>query len=693
MKRKLILRIVSCLTAVIIFLCAGCGTATPSPSSAPEGSVTLDELSSYAIVCPEDCDPYLTFAIEAFQDKLESITGTRPQIVSSSDFSGSSPALLVGTGSEEQLALLPELFYYDCAIRIQDKNIIISGGSVEATIDAVNYLTQECINWLHPEISFASLEYTNQQDYPLDSITIDGKDISEFTITRRNATISNTVIKNCIRHIASLCGKPIEFAEEAGENNIYLSIDNTMAPRNYEVTYEDGTLNIKGADQYALLSGCREVFTSDVNQILPAISTTGSYPEGEDVLYMFEYTDLETPQIYIYGTTVDNAVDYAVGEEIDFMAFCVQDGVALKDITYNYWTMYDGQSDYPDSVRTHAEDGILRLTNTLEEPGAVVYEVEVLDQYGSVIESIPKYYGGAIANREEIQAVHSEPEDFDAFWAAQLAKLDEIAPEATIVKDKSDDEYYIYDIQIATIGDPACGYISYPKNAEPGSLDIEMNYQPYGVNGTTYTTSPTAIIFNVGAHSIPNDMPASYYEELHAGALALFALNDGDDPENCYFYFMIMRDLQALRYAKSLPQWNGEHISVSGGSMGGFQSTCIAALDNDVDTINLSIPWMCDVFREEGNRIPATFMPEAKEGLDYYDTTFMAKRVSSDCYAYIQAGLADRLCPTAGVAALFNNLPCYYKEITWVQDHLHSPTQPVHATYTLRMRDGNYLIS
>ena len=47
--------------------------------------------------------------------------------------------------------------------------------------------------------------------------------------------------------------------------------------------------------------------------------------------------------------------------------------------------------------------------------------------------------------------------------------------------------------------------------------------------------------------------------------------------------------------------------------MGGFQSTCIAALDNDVDTINLSIPWMCDVFREEGNRIPATFMPEAKE--------------------------------------------------------------------------------
>lgn len=48
-----------------------------------------------------------------------------------------------------------------------------------------------------------------------------------------------------------------------------------------------------------------------------------------------------------------------------------------------------------------------------------------------------------------------------------------------------------------------------------------------------------------------------------------FGLNAEKNPENNYFKFMILRDLRAIEYAKTLPEWNGKDITVSGGSMGG----------------------------------------------------------------------------------------------------------------------------
>lgn len=148
---------------------------------------------------------------------------------------------------------------------------------------------------------------------------------------------------------------------------------------------------------------------------------------------------------------------------------------------------------------------------------------------------------------------------------------------------------------------------------------------------------------------------------------------------------MILRDVQALRFLKTMKEWNGKDILLFGGSMGGFQATAVAALEPGVTELSVFIVWMCDVSGRSVGRL-AGWLPDYTENLNCFDSVFFAARVT--CPTVItQAGLIDYTATPTGMAAYYNALRGK-KQITFVQsaDHGLSPIRRV--TYSESQEGG-----
>jgi len=133
---------------------------------------------------------------------------------------------------------------------------------------------------------------------------------------------------------------------------------------------------------------------------------------------------------------------------------------------------------------------------------------------------------------------------------------------------------------------------------------------------------------------------------------------------------MSLRVMRALQYVKTLPQWNGKDLLVSGGSQGGLQTIWAAALDSDVTEADAVVPWGCDIGGKENfNRHFGGWHLPYTRAMDYFDCINMAKRIK--CKMVIsRAGLGDYVCPPSGIAVMYNNLKCD-KTIRWHQNNEH----------------------
>lgn len=89
---------------------------------------------------------------------------------------------------------------------------------------------------------------------------------------------------------------------------------------------------------------------------------------------------------------------------------------------------------------------------------------------------------------------------------------------------------------------------------------------------------------------------------------------------------MVLRLMRSLEFLKSLPQWDGKNLKVSGGSQGGLQTIWAAALDPDVTEADSSITWCCDFAGPTIGRLGG-WRPEYVPALNYYDAANHAKRI------------------------------------------------------------------
>ena len=380
----------------------------------------------------------------------------------------------------------------------------------------------------------------------------------------------------------------------------------------------------------------------------------------------------------ITWSTDKEPVSYRPSETMTFKAQLVDDGKPLAGKVLKWLrTGDDGKSAKGEGVSSESQP--VEIKTSTDKPGFVRLEISVFNTDGMPVKDAKnaplKFEGGAGVEPTKLEGC-PEPEDFDEFWQKQKARLAAVPMKAELKEvEAKKPGFKVYDVKIECAGGkPVSGYLSIPENAKPKSLGAQVSFHGYGVGGADQQSWGGMIVLDINAHGIENGREPEYYKALQEGALKGYAFSSVENakPETAYFNGMMLRLLRSLEYIKSRPEWNGKVLVAAGGSQGGLQAITAAALDHDVTQCNAYKPWCCDLGGIKLNRLRG-WRPDFTDGLAYYDTATMGKRIK--CPTAITTGLGDYVCPPSGVSVLYNNIKAP-KTLEYMQGSTHGYNPP-----------------
>lgn len=359
-------------------------------------------------------------------------------------------------------------------------------------------------------------------------------------------------------------------------------------------------------------------------------------------------------QPYFIGTCDKDPLSYKIGEQMTFSVNLVdKDGNILEGQKLK-WKLTKDCSDEVKEGEIISSKKPLVLSTKMFAPGYARLTVIPVDANGNRLKNMDIFDASACAGFEHIRQITPEPKDYDAFWAKQISELNKIPIKCYKKEVEGKKGYKTYILTIDCVGAPAKAWLTIPENAKPNSLGIIMNVHGYGVGLIKPTYYPYAITLSVERHSYELNQPKEYYDNQRK-LLRNFGLkkNENKNPENNYFKNMILRDIRALQYTKTIAEWNKKDITVFGGSMGGFQAIFVASLDKDITKCGAAVPWMCNLNGENEGKIKSHFKPDFIPEILYFDSTNAVKRIK--CPIRITARLGDFGCPPSSITILYHN--------------------------------------
>ena len=373
---------------------------------------------------------------------------------------------------------------------------------------------------------------------------------------------------------------------------------------------------------------------------------------------------------------------------------------------------------------------------TLSRAGMAKFKVIPKDASGKAIIGLEVAYGGLLFSWQKIKPTHSAPADLIPFWCSEIDRMMSVDPTSTVtdgyagrvaymhdmpsknkykltrldseyiakmrkneqqtVSDTALDKYDLWDVNLKSPGPcPSTAYISVPKFAKDSSLPIKFVFDGYSVRCPAPMLSDSAICVHCSHHGYELGMEdKSYYEPIRKQIAGHYGRGNGEinsdykDIHDCYMTYLIIRDLQMIRYCTDpslsydLPElhdkWNGE-IAISGGSMGGYQTLAVGGLTAllrkvspsfKVARLTPSIPAFGNRAAELDRRV-STDLTKYEEGCDYFDTVFLTPLIDAPV-DLPRVGLGDETCPATGILAAINNIPeGIPREINFLQNSSH----------------------
>ena len=366
------------------------------------------------------------------------------------------------------------------------------------------------------------------------------------------------------------------------------------------------------------------------------------------------------------GTSDKNPLLYKVGEPMTFTVTLVDKAAKNAPVKGRKltWTRQgdDGKTEKGEAL----SDTPLTVTTQIDKPGFVRLTVKVLGPDGKPVKAEGRkdrdvvFDGGAGAGVNDIPTT-PPPKDFDAFWDAQLARMASVPMEGQLTPIKAKDANVVlntFTVNTVPGEGPATGLVAWPKDAKPGSLKMLVHVTGYGFGATGISNGEVTgkgglLVVSITRHGENPRAPEAYYKNLQTNVLKSYCWRNVRTKTANDEFKMIMRDVRALAFVKTLPQWNGKDIKVTGGSMGGFQSVALAALDRQVTECSPFVPWMSDLAGKTNFKRMGGWLPDWTEELAYIDTANLATRVT--CPVTMGIGLGDYVCPPSGEMILFRN--------------------------------------
>ena len=322
------------------------------------------------------------------------------------------------------------------------------------------------------------------------------------------------------------------------------------------------------------------------------------------------------------------------------------------------------------------EPGFLRLTVTSADKNLVI------NRYRNLTSLV----WGVAYEPEKIRPGASDPADFDAWWAAQVKKLDATVPidvRMDLVPAKSKGACNYYAISFATCqGRRVYGWLSRPKNLAKGPYPVGVSVPGAGIGacGTDIAAGRVSLTLNV--HSYPQPGNAAARQAAYAAQDAKFAAPLGvgrycvagisKSREDYFYYASLLGINRAVNWLWSQPWVDKRHFTYQGTSQGGGFGFMLTGLNGHFTRSCIYVPAITDLlgFRQ-GDRqsgwpqLTESQTPEgratAEKWAPYYDGVNFAARIT--CPVRVVAGFADCTCSPAAVYAAYNRIPSKDKKI------------------------------
>lgn len=385
---------------------------------------------------------------------------------------------------------------------------------------------------------------------------------------------------------------------------------------------------------------------------------------------------------------------YGSGDVATVTATALEDGKPVSGKTVNYVILADGGFSKRGKFVSDAKKP-WTFSYRFTYPSALRAEFTILGDDGKRIPlkngyDQVRFAGGRIGlvcDPLKILPAGKTPEDFDAFWKAQLDRLAQVKM-VELERKKLDKlpasfgSVDFWDVKVSCVdGVPVSGYLGIPKKAAPKSLPAVLLVQGAGVGGAVAYrvfdwAKKGAICMDINAHGVLNGQPRKYYDDLKKGKFKNYYSKVYPEREKHIFLNMALRVVRALEYLRSLPEWNGRDLIIRGASQGGWQAVVGAGLDPKVTMCIAGVPGFADF---DGEFAPVKRMermhfggairamkkgPEETAAMlrtqSYFDPANFAPRLG--CETYLSVGYVDLSCPTTSVYSIYNRIPASTKK-------------------------------
>lgn len=351
---------------------------------------------------------------------------------------------------------------------------------------------------------------------------------------------------------------------------------------------------------------------------------------------------------------------YHVGEPATFTVRLLVDGEP-RAATLNYNLSLDGATVLETGeVQVGAVPAV--VSGTLDEPGILCCTVT-----GEVNDRRVQGLGAAAFDPEQIEPTAPDPPDFDEFWTEQKALLAQVPIDAQLEEREAPNGVgALFKVSLANVDDRRVhGWLALP--ASGGPAPGIMTFTAAGVSGIGPATAARwaaqgFVSMHIIHHDFDVETPREITDALKAGELAGYALQGRESRDTYYFRHVFLGCVRAIDLLTSRPEWDGEHLTVTGSSQGGGLSLVVAGLDDRVTALAANVPALCDhtglqhgrpsgwprlIPRDDPFGIVAHVAP-------YFDAVNFARRF--DGPAWVTVGLIDRTCPPTSVYSAYNVL-------------------------------------
>ena len=658
--------VVFLLLSVLLTSCGKPDAGNDGDKTNPNVGKTLD-LNGYTIVRGEKEDQDVITAISSFYSSLKSNHNVDVSFAVAEHDPESDREILFGATNRSEGK---NHRYSDYSIDHKDGKLYIDGGSADAIGAACEWLLANCI--ADGVASLEKLPYEYRAQYSLENLKVFDIPLSEFSIEES----SEESVDKLQKWLGSRTGM-----RRVSENGYVIRVVADKA-----LNFDEIGIELVGKELLLSASAHLGDLSVVTDYFLDAIKTRSSdeltfnrreqIEMPEPIITLEDIRSVNATSKLIYAETDKDPLAYKIGDDVVFACSLYADN-KLVSCPHFSWTANtaDGQVYMGESDGAFGKV-IVKIPATAQ--GVIRLKVLAKDENGALISEVKQDLSqSVVVNADEVTTHKQEPNDFDEFWASQVAKVTAISPDVIsmekvsspsgiqcldgAVSSAASHDFYRVKIKTPDECGYAVGYLTIPKNAKPNSLGITVVFNGYGVSDLSPYISSSNIVLNVCAHSIELGRASSYYSNL----LANYGFTGNENRDTSYFRTMIMRDLQAVRFIKayagtegvsingaksSLGIWNGK-LKLYGGSQGAFQGVAVAALDKDVTDAYWYIPWMCDV-----GGTASEFRPKYTDDLRYFDTVYFGRRIDDKVNITLTAGLGDYICPPSGVVALFNEM-------------------------------------